>query len=187
MASDFFRTRAFLLFNAGTDSPILFLSCVIVRLMQSEQKPETLARIIWLAIAMSVVIYGIVAFFATPRNEPRTFGELFRDPLVLILHAAGFAMFVTAFVLPSVLLNVARAKGNSKPQPTREVRITPEAMKTLVIRFALLEAPAILGLVAAFLSIDWRLVLPLGILSLAGLLVSYPGEDMLRRLADPAQ
>jgi hypothetical protein len=155
--------------------------------MQAEQKPETVARIIWLAIAMSVVIYGIVAFVATPRSEPRAFAELFRQPLVLILHAAGFAMFVTAFVLPSVLLSLARTKAKSTPQPTTEIRITSETMRALIIRFALLEAPAILGLVAAFLSIDWRLVLPLGLLSLAGLLVSYPGEDMLRRLQDPTR
>ncbi len=49
-----------------------------------------------------------------------------------------------------------------------------------IVRLALFEATAIYGMVAAFLTYDWRLFAPTWILAVAGFIQSFPSEQRIR-------
>ena len=111
-------------------------------------------KILWFALLMSIVLYGVIAFLIVPMGT-QTFNALFANPTILILHLAGLAVFATSFLIPSIL-------------KTTNVRTTS------IIRWAMIESAAVFGLLAAFLGQDVRLFLPLGALAIAGMVLAYP-------------
>jgi hypothetical protein len=106
--------------------------------------------VVWLAITFAVVIYGVVAWMVV---GPKSTGPIrWTDPIILVLHVAGIATTIAAFLVPI-----------SEP-------------KRYILRWALLDSTAIFGLIAAFLGSHWQLVIPLGLVALAGLLLSHPSQ-----------
>jgi F0F1-type ATP synthase membrane subunit c/vacuolar-type H+-ATPase subunit K len=115
--------------------------------------------LIWFALMMSIVLYGVIALVMTPVGG-QPFDAPFSHPIILMLHIAGIGMFVMSFVLSSILM-----------KRSNDVR-TP-----MIIRWAMIESAAVLGLMAAFIGNDLRLFLPLGALAIAGMLLAYPRSD----------
>jgi hypothetical protein len=114
-------------------------------------------RILWLALTTSIVLYGVIAYVVVPMGA-QPFDDAMSNPMILALHIAGLGMFVMSFVASSVLLKNSNRRVAS------------------IIRWAMIEAAAVFGLVAAFLSQDLRLFLPLGALAIAGMFMAYPRE-----------
>lgn len=111
---------------------------------------------IWLAIVMSTIIYLVIAFQLT--SGPITEAHLLaRKQIVPVLYGVALVSFLAAwFVVPRVV------KGN--PQ-TR-----------MITAMAVFESSAILGLIAAILTKDWRVyLLPWG-LALIGFIRELPRD-----------
>lgn len=119
-------------------------------------------RIIWVAIAFSTVIYMFILVTLHP-NPPQGSLEVATLPqIVKVLYAIALVEFIVAWVLPGRL--------TSMPAQTR-----------LVTSMALFEAVAIFGLLAAFLTKDWRLYLGPWALALIGFIRSWPRDESATR------
>lgn len=111
---------------------------------------------IWFAIVMSTFIYAVIVY-ALSRDWPRP-GALeasLQKTVVLVLYVLAIADFVMAHVLSRMMSN-HRARYVSK--------------------LALFASCAIYGLLAAFLTQDWRLYIPAWALALIGFAQSYPSD-----------
>ncbi|HJQ36534.1 MAG TPA: hypothetical protein VKB93_05305 [Thermoanaerobaculia bacterium] len=113
-------------------------------------------KTIWFAIVMSTFVYAIVVY-SLSRSWPRPgpFGTAVQQQIVLGLYAAVVAVFFAALILPS--------------------RIEHHRQR-FIVRISLFESCAILGLLVAFLTHDWRLFIAPFVLSLMGLMTSYPSD-----------
>lgn len=117
-------------------------------------------RVIWIALTISIVLYGVIAFIAVLPSEPaQPFDAFFSNPIILGAHVMGLTMLIMSFVIPPVL-----SRRGPKPQ-------------SFVIRWAMIESAAIFGLVAAFIGEDPRLFLPLGALAIAAILLAFPPRE----------
>jgi amino acid transporter len=150
-------------------------------------------RIIWFGLLMSIVIYAAVAFVVVEGPAATPLEDAFSDPIVLALHGAGLAVFAMSFVVSAAMLkgtSSANAQAHrAAPQPPPApgvVRVTPRMRSALIARWAMTEATAVFGLVAAFLKSDPRLFLPLGALAIAGMLLAYPSDDRIRSIDEAA-
>lgn len=115
-------------------------------------------KIIWFAIAMSTVIYLVIAYTMAP-VPPRPFAESVRTTLTLVLYGAAFAAFIAALVIPSLLTR----------SPARQ---------KMIVALAIFEACAIFGLLAAFMQHDWRLYVPPWIAALIGFVREFPRDEV---------
>lgn len=111
-------------------------------------------RIIWFAILFSTVIYAGIIY--TLHGHPEgTFDAAVRKPLVLPFYGAAFGCFMAGLVGFSALRERDPRAG-------------------LIVRLALFEATAIMGLVAAMLAQDWRLYLPTWAVAVIGFVREWP-------------
>ena len=117
-------------------------------------------RIIWFALLTSIVVYFVVAFVAIPTPVDEPFQAGFSDMVTVVLYFVAAVTFALAFVIPSMI-----ARREPSPERTR---------LAFILRWAMIEATAIYGLIAAFLRQNPRLFIPLGVLAVAGMLISYP-------------
>ena len=125
-------------------------------------------RIIWTAIAFSTLVYGIVAY-ATERNFTLQPLQLaLRRPIVIVLYVVAVVIYLAA------LMTSGRSR---EGLPARD---TADDSTRFVVQLALFDAVAILGLCAAFVIHDWRLYLPLWLLTLIGVARAYPAETAAR-------
>ena len=109
-------------------------------------------RLIWFALVFSTFLYGVLAY-ATERNYRLQPIELMlRRPFVIAAYVIGIALFFLALRMS----------------------------QRFVAQLALLDAVAIMGLLAAMLLRDWRIYLPAWGLALIGFVRVYPGEDAAR-------
>ena len=118
-------------------------------------------RIIWMALTMSVVLYGIVAYVVVPTDDTVPFDGAYRDVRILAFSIAGVMFFLMSLVVPQILK--ARTAGRLP----------------FLMRWTLTEMTAVCGLLAAVLGQDFRVFLPLGGLALAGMLLTYPSSERL--------
>ncbi|MBI2212009.1 MAG: hypothetical protein HYU52_00035 [Acidobacteria bacterium] len=148
-------------------------------------KPQSL-RLIWVAMCISVIVYGVVAFLVSratvSEREGFQRGDFFADPLVIALHLAGFGAIAAGFVLPGIMLRARQARDPLTPpqQPGAPFVLTASVMQAVMIRFALCESAGVMGLVLAFVTGTPWMFVPLGLASLSALLLSHPAEDKLR-------
>jgi len=109
-------------------------------------------QIIWLALVTATCIYGVIDYVVIGHLvHLQTFEQELRSTPVLALYAAAALTFLGAFALKA----------------TRRRQI-------FIARLALFEAVAIYGLIAAFLTNDWRLFLPTWALSMLGFVQTLP-------------
>lgn len=114
-------------------------------------------RILWLALAFSTVIYAVIVYTTSIAQAGGSFDDAIRKPFVLPLYAAALGLFFAG------LLGFASIK-------EREPNLG------MILRLALFESTAIMGLLAAFLNQDWRLYLPAWALALIGFVREWPSE-----------
>ena len=114
-------------------------------------------RTIWVGIFGSTVIYAVIAYTLFADAPQRLFADVFREPLVMILY--GFA--IASFFAGTIVWHVMK----DRPPQLR-----------MVASMAVFESGAIFGLLAAFMSHDWRLYVPPWILTLVGFRRTFPSD-----------
>jgi hypothetical protein len=121
-------------------------------------------RIIWAAILMSTLVYFVV-LWTSMRDRPftRSLEEALSDPRTIGAYILAVILYFAAFMISA---SIERGKG------PRNARIRSAA----IIRFAILEAVCVVGLVVAFIEGDWRLYLPTFVLAFIGFARSLPRE-----------
>jgi hypothetical protein len=109
-------------------------------------------QFIWLALVTATCVYGVIDYVVIGHLvHLQTFEQELRSAAVLVLYGAAAATFLAAFALKA----------------TRRRRI-------FIARLALFESVAIYGLVASFLTNDWRLFLPTWALAMLGFVQTLP-------------
>ena len=111
--------------------------------------------VIWFAIVMSTVIYLVIAMQLASGGEPAAVQELARNQYVNVFYGVALASFVAGwFVVPRVV------KGNAQTR--------------MIVALAVFESCAILGLITAILTKDWRVYLAPWALALIGFIREFP-------------
>lgn len=124
-------------------------------------------RFLWFAIVFSTLVYGILAYASQRNFTLQPVSAALRRPIVLAIYLIALAVYAAAFLAPAAIARHGAAGGTPRSAASASLAAT-------AVRFALLEAVAILGLAAAFVIHDWRLYLPAWALSLAGFARSSP-------------
>ncbi|MBV8543707.1 MAG: hypothetical protein JO093_23225 [Acidobacteria bacterium] len=110
-------------------------------------------QIIYVAILMSTLIYAVVAWATTHLVTPgKSLGDELYDPITIGLYSAAAGTFLAALII--------------------------RARKKLIVRWVMLEAGCICGLVAAMMQGDWRLYIAPWALALVGFIGLYPRVRM---------
>lgn len=113
-------------------------------------------QVIYVAIVTSAIVYAVVAWAATRDHLPaQPFGDEVRTPLAMTLFGAA-----AACILVAALLRIRRL---------------------LVVRWVLLDAACIFGVVLAFLFSDMRLFVIPWAAALVGFIALYPRVRMVPR------
>ncbi len=152
----------------------------------SAEASVRLVRVIWLALVVSICIYAVVIFIALRQPPAEPFGAALSKPFIIALHVAALGILLCAFVVPPVLLRDANSSAAPRlagPHPTRAVG--PRTRRALIVRWTFIEWVAVFGLLAAFISRDPRLFLPLGGLAIVSLVLTYPTDSALDQMAMP--
>jgi hypothetical protein len=113
-------------------------------------------QIIYIAIVLSALIYGIVAWVTTRAIVPgRILTDELHDPVTIAMYSAAAGMFLAAVIVRS--------------------------RKALIVRWVMLDAACVFGVVAAMTQGDWRLYVAPGALALFGFIALYPRVRMATR------
>ena len=120
-------------------------------------------RIVWGAILGSVLMYGIVAWAVAGAPEIAS-----PDSFVVGLYLAGGAICVLSFFLPRF---ISPAEAATSSDTSNGV------MRASIIQWAMLEAAAVLGLVAGLLRENSFFYFPMGAVAFLGILLSRPISD----------
>ena len=141
---------------------------------QTPRSVLTTARIVHFAMLTSVGIYFAVVFFAVrPLPESLGPGLPTLDPFAIALAAVALVDLVLAWVLPGILSGEERLKAAMLGTGGDRLAVALAlALQGFIIRLALLEAVAIVGLVLAFVRQDPRLFYPFAVVSAAAMLVA---------------
>src|SRR5437870_12206312 len=101
----------------------------------SDPSPARIARVIWLALLMAIVVYGVVVFLITPIRHDVPFTSYANNPFFVVLAIFAVVMFGFSFVVPQMMLRTAPS-GVGRPAPT-----SAQARKRarLIVRWALTE------------------------------------------------
>lgn len=125
--------------------------------------------IIWASLFFSIVLYGIIAFIVVRPASDVELTSFLSSPIAIALHVLALGMLMLSVVLPPVIA----AKGASSAAAAERT--------AWVVRWALIESVAVLGLMLAFLLRDPRAFLLLGIVSAAAMLLAYPRRTEAER------
>ena len=115
-------------------------------------------KIIWGALFFSSFIYVGIAYSLSP-DPARPFSESVMQTMALTAFGVAFAAFIAAMVIPSLLVSA------------------PQRLK-MIVAMAMFESCVIMGLIAAMLLKDWRLIIPTWIASLVGFMREYPRDEV---------
>jgi hypothetical protein len=113
-------------------------------------------QIIYVAILMSTLIYAVVAWAATHAIAPgKSLGDELRTPVTIALYSVAAGTLLAAMII--------------------------RARTMLIVRWAMLEAGCICGLIVALMHGDWRLYIAPWALALVGFVSLYPRVRMATR------
>ena len=115
------------------------------------------ARIIWFALFASTFIYAGIDYYLLEPLTTKLFDESLRNQYTLILYAMAAVAFVTGTIL---------SRNESRPP-----------LQRMIIALSTYESCAIMGLVAAFFVVDWRLYVPTWVLCLVGFARMFPARE----------
>ena len=109
-------------------------------------------QIIWLGLVVATCIYGVIDYVVIgQRVHLQTLEQEIRSPLVLALYGLALLMFLGAFRFTAL-----------------------DKQPVFIARLAFFESCAIFGLIASFLTNDWRLFLPTFALAMLGFVQTLP-------------
>jgi hypothetical protein len=110
-------------------------------------------QINYVAILMSTLIYAVMAWATTHLIVPgKSLGDELHDPVAIGLYSVAAGTFLAALIIRS--------------------------RKMLIVRWIMLDAGCICGLVAAMMHGDWRLYIAPWVLALVGFVGLYPRVRM---------
>lgn len=113
-------------------------------------------QVIYVAIVTSAIVYAVVAWAATRDRMPvQRLADELREPVAIALLAGAAACIVAAAVI--------------------------RVRRLLVMRWVLLDAACIFGVVLAFLFTDFRLFVMPWAAALVGFIALYPRVRMVPR------
>ena len=115
-------------------------------------------KILWGALFFSTVIYVVIAYSLAP-NPELPLSDAVMQSTARMLYGVAFAVFIAAMVVPSMLV--------SAPPRTK-----------MVVALSMFEACSIMGLLAAMLLSDWRLIVPAWIASVVGFMREFPRDEV---------
>jgi hypothetical protein len=142
------------------------------------------AKVLWFAfLSTPLLILAVAWIVASPQPDSLPSSGSVADPIFLILCLIAVVDFVLAQNLHRFMRSPRNAQ--STVHSSGEPVDLKKGYSLFIVRLALFEAIALLGLVAALLRTNVLLYLPFLLLSVAGLLVSKPSEALLRHLARP--
>lgn len=128
---------------------------------------RVVTRIIYVALLVSIFIYAIIGWVILHNQVPLApLPQAMQSTVALVIYAVGL---ITFFAAGPISQRVAR---NSN------------ARTGFITGLALLESIAIEGLTLGLIGHDFRLFLPMALLSLLGYAQSYPAERLEERI-DP--
>lgn len=139
-----------------------------------------ITRVIWMALLVSVLIYGVVIWFVS-QEWSATSGseEILGHPVLLPLAIAAIATLAMSFFIPTIMLRQG-SPSRTPMSPISELAVPDRVRTAFIIQWALLEAVAIYGLVASFLIQDLRPFLVFAGVAIVGLLLAFPSEGRIR-------
>ncbi len=142
--------------------------------MDQAQAPLRTARMIATALPAGVVLFWIVGWIITKGGAAGIIGEAFaRDTILWIWSAVALLGFAGALFFRGRAVQVAEAAAGRPPSPAT----AGEVQATLIVAWALLEAPALLSgvffLLFALTPILWAAV-PV---YLMGVAVTFPRAE----------
>lgn len=149
--------------------------------MQGEKQILLVAKIIWGAMVVALGMYYFIAnFISQSDSDPLPeFAEKVAQFKSLFIVLA-FVSFGLAFFIPKLLKRVVdqlSKKDLNQSRPTFDALTIPR----YVIRLALIEFVAILGLVLVLLTHEPSKIIPYLAISGFGFLISYPSKSNLLR------
>jgi len=113
-------------------------------------------QIIYIAILMSTLIYAAVVWVTTRAITPgKVLTDELRNPITIAVYSAAAGMLLAATIVRS--------------------------RKVLLVRWVMLEAACICGVIAAMIHGDWRLYIAPWVLALFGFITLYPRVRMATR------
>ncbi|MEA2338941.1 MAG: hypothetical protein QOE82_2948 [Thermoanaerobaculia bacterium] len=113
-------------------------------------------QIIYFAILMSTLIYAVVAWATTNAiTGAHPIADELETPVTIALYSAAAGSFLAAVIIRS--------------------------RRLLMIRWVMLEAACICGLIAAMMHGDWRLYIAPWMVALLGFITLYPKVRMATR------
>ena len=145
----------------------------------AEPSPLLQLRIIWGALLFSVALYVGLAFFV--QLPPAAAGAP-QQPFELIFAVAALGSLGASYFVPQLLI-----KQLAKPPtdaPLDEKKLARLLMTPWIVRLALCESVAVLGLMLAFVSQQPMKIVPFAALSALAMLTAMPTETALRRAID---
>lgn len=113
-------------------------------------------QIIYVALLMSTLIYGVVVWATTRAVAPgKSLSDELHQPITIAMYSAAAGTFLAAMIVRS--------------------------RKVLMVRWTMLDAGCIFGVIAAFVLGDWRLYIAPWTLALIGFISLYPRVRMAIR------
>jgi hypothetical protein len=137
-------------------------------------------QIITFALAMSVVIYIVVAWFVVPSMASAGGDTQLLQVLALALAVVSAGHLVGAQVVHQVLLAKARSRGTPQERLGRY-------RTAIIIAFALREGVALYGLVLSLLSGDPKWATGFGAVALFSMVIGWPRRSVMEELAAEVQ
>lgn len=140
-------------------------------------------QIIWGGLLVSTVIYVFVAYSvgaqgAAPDPEQTRIFEL-------VCAVVALGCLGVSFVLPRRLLAAAIERDSIEVgQDTPLPKLVRAAFTPWIVRMALCETVATMGLMLALISHTPMKIMPFAALALLSLLTAFPSESALRRAAE---
>lgn len=144
---------------------------------QDLDKQLNVTRLIVVAMAAGLVVFGIVTLVIGPRMEDPEFAKI----LLLMLVALGLSESVAYGVLRTVTLNALRKDVSGLPLPEAEQKAMGSYHTLVVIRSAMAEGLGLFGVTIAMVT-GAKLAFAAPLLSLILLAIGFPTRQKLSDL-----
>ena len=135
------------------------------------------------ALMFSVVQVALIGHFffgPLPETSAPSLGELLQNSNVVIFVGICVGVLVMSFVVPKILLKGALKSLPDKTSFTLEKDLLPRYFSSHIVRFAMLESIAILGLIMTTMTHNTMLVVGNSAVSLVIMALFFPTASKIQ-------
>lgn len=140
--------------------------------------PLSTMKVIWAGIFGSQFIYYFVLKMITSTAGESSAGSLFNSPLDFVFALLAVSVFVASFIVPNIIYRAARKPVSSGEQLDFEA-MAGSWMVPFIIRLAMIEGIALLGLVLGIIRKNDLAILPFLALSTLAFLIVFPTKERI--------